>query len=160
MKNQQKPSSPPLRPLPRRPRLRHLLTGGRYEAVKMPRPGGDRGSREGTLAEQETVQTPVIQPGETPRGTSVVRTLNGLKQTPPPLNRVPTNGRAGVPARPGLGQAPVPFDGRGGGPDATPSAADRQRWKPGTLGFNDEGDDPDFEKFATVPMMVLRGISI
>jgi len=126
----------------------------------MPRPGGDRRSREGAFTEEETAKTPVIQPGETPRGTSVARALNGLKQTPAPLNRVPMNGRAGVPARARLERTPVPFDGHGGRPHAMPSEADRQRWKPGTLGFNGEGDDPDFEKFATVPMMVLRGISI
>ena len=153
--------------MPQHRRLRDFLTGTGYKAVKMPRSDGGERSRESSLTDEATAKRPAVRPvsapGESMEKTSPVRAVKGSEETPLPLNIVPVSRRDVDWSVRRSEQKPTSLNGHSGQQSRGLSERHKQTWKPGTFGFNASDDvdeeDPDFEKFATIPMMVLRGIS-
>jgi O-antigen/teichoic acid export membrane protein len=153
--------------MPQHRRLRDFLTGTGYKAVKMPQPDGGERSRESSLTDETTAKRPAVRsvnrPGELTEKTSAVRAVKRSQETPAPLNIVPVSRRDVDWSVRRSEQKPTSLNAPRGQQSRGLSERHKQTWKPGTFGFNasddvDE-DDPDFEKFATIPVMVLRGIS-
>ena len=99
---------------------------------------------------------PIIREG-TP---AYVNRQAGQPTMPAPMNRqagpAPINRQVG----------PPPMNRQVGQQRMMRPESRKQTWRPGTFGFDNndtaddvEEDDPDFDKLATIPMMVLRGIS-